>query len=327
MILDTAIEWMLRRRAIRDARQRQKDLPRRRRDLFERALSTWEAARDTHEPSGPLVHAPAHAMTLELCRQSVHWALCFRESAREGDGGEDAGAVSLSTLWARCDPDLLLRSAGNASTLEVMERVLARASFVDLAELGEREQRELVPRVLAFSRTLIALLDAPDNALRAARSARTQRLAALLVIVLVALVGLIAFGGSNEERLDLARERAWKSSSSMGGCRSPQQSCSESPLYFFHTAEEDDPWLEIDLGAKQFVSAVRLLNRNDCCPDRAVPLVVELSDDREKWREVARRTESFINLRLDFRQESARYVRVRALKKTWLHLRAVRVLP
>jgi hypothetical protein len=72
---------------------------------------------------------------------------------------------------------------------------------------------------------------------------------------------------------------------------------------------------------------VRVLNRSDCCPDRAIPFVVEIATAPGKYKEVGRRTRTFISHRFDFPRQEARWVRMRALRKTWLHFVGVRILP
>ena len=56
----------------------------------------------------------------------------------------------------------------------------------------------------------------------------------------------------------------------------------------FHTETENNPWVEIDLGAPKKVRRVEVVNRGDCCADRATPLVAEVSTDRVTWTQVAR---------------------------------------
>lgn len=322
------VEWFVRHRSIARAKQDEKELPLRQRDLFERARSALQAAGDAREPKGPLENGPAYAAVLELCRESVYWTLALCEAQAGAENAvEGTAPVDLADLWARADQRLLLRAAGDPEGLAIVEHAIAHASFTALAELPEPEQRALAPRVQRFATTLLRSVNAPDNTLLRLRAERARRLSAVLFVLFVAFIGAVIGRGAGEERADLARGKAWKASSTMGGCRSPKQSCGETPMYFFHTLEEANPWLEIDLGSRETVSAVRLLNRKDCCPDRAIPLVVELSDDHVNYREVGRRTKSFMSHRVDFPAQSARWVRVRALRKTWLHLRGVLVLP
>jgi len=84
-------------------------------------------------------------------------------------------------------------------------------------------------------------------------------------------------------------------------------------------------WVEIDLGAPRKVRRVEVVNRGDCCADRATPLVAEVSNDRVTWSQVARRDEPFGSWKVSFPPRVARYVRLRAAKHTVLHLQAIAV--
>jgi hypothetical protein len=95
----------------------------------------------------------------------------------------------------------------------------------------------------------------------------------------------------------------------------------------FHTREEDHPWFEIDLGSPTTFSRVDVENRSDCCADRAIPLIVQVSSDRHTWKEVARRTDSFATWHAKFEAQTARYVRLEAQRRTFLHLDSVEVRP
>jgi hypothetical protein len=95
--------------------------------------------------------------------------------------------------------------------------------------------------------------------------------------------------------------------------------------FFFHTQEEENPWMEIDLGTAQDVKEVEILNRPDCCADRAIPLVVEVGVDRAAFKEVARRTEAFTTWKAEFPTEKARFVRIKSPRKTFLHVQFIRV--
>jgi hypothetical protein len=91
----------------------------------------------------------------------------------------------------------------------------------------------------------------------------------------------------------------------------------------FHTNREDQPFAEFDMGAPRIIRNLELVNRRDCCEDRALPLAVEVSQDGNVWREVLRRKDAFSELHQKIPPTSVRYVRVRALKKTWFHLEKV----
>ena len=91
----------------------------------------------------------------------------------------------------------------------------------------------------------------------------------------------------------------------------------------FHTETESNPWVEIDLGAPQKVHRIEVVNRGDCCAERATPLVAEVSTDRVTWTQVARREEPFGTWKASFPARLARYVRLRAARHTALHLQAI----
>jgi hypothetical protein len=95
--------------------------------------------------------------------------------------------------------------------------------------------------------------------------------------------------------------------------------------YQFHTQEEDSPWVEIDLQKPTQFSVVDIINRKDCCQDRAVPTVIEVSRDQQRWKEVSRRTETYSTWRAKFAPVTARYVRVRVARHSFLHLAGVAV--
>jgi hypothetical protein len=94
---------------------------------------------------------------------------------------------------------------------------------------------------------------------------------------------------------------------------------------FFHTNSEPDPWIRYDLGASVRVHRVEVRNRTDFGAERAVPLVVELSDNDVIYREVGRQDDSFTELAVDFSRQQARYVRLRVPRVTPLHLERVAI--
>jgi hypothetical protein len=125
---------------------------------------------------------------------------------------------------------------------------------------------------------------------------------------------------------DLASGKKWTASSQME-IWSDSGKITDEPgdQILFHTKEEESPWFMIDLEAPTSVSSVDVLNRRDCCGERAIPLVVELSADGKTWREVARRDEPFSVWKATFTAQDARYVRLRVPRKTHLHLSRIGV--
>jgi hypothetical protein len=158
---------------------------------------------------------------------------------------------------------------------------------------------------------------------------RVVRLGSVALVLAVMVIGIVNGVAWNEQRRDLARNASWKTSSTYaaGGCTSPAQSCPESPSYFFHTGQENNPSIVFDLGRQRGFSKIVVENRLDCCNERAIPLVVEVSTDGRKWKQVARRNETFTSWRAKFPSVRARWVRLSAKGFAMLHLSRVRILP
>lgn len=136
----------------------------------------------------------------------------------------------------------------------------------------------------------------------------------------------LGYGSSGPRRAGLAEGKSWRASSAGAGLplsgtitASPEQD------FFFHTEEEERPWVELDLGAAQRIESVTVVNRLDGWHDRASPLVVEVGMERDSLEEVGRRSGPFEVWTARFAPRSSRYVRVRSDRKTFLHLSLVTV--
>jgi len=97
------------------------------------------------------------------------------------------------------------------------------------------------------------------------------------------------------------------------------------PALMFHTDDQDNPWVEVDLGSVKTIRRIEVNNRTDCCSDRAIPAVVEVSVDRTKWTQVGRREDEFRSWAIKFQPRSARYVKVSVPRRTTFHLKSVAV--
>jgi hypothetical protein len=321
-------QWFWRSDAIFELRRTTVAASPRTRELYRRARLSDELARRLLARRRP-ERATDSAHACELFRQGVTWLLCALRSADSEDASGAAEEVTLEALWAGPARTTLALAVADEASLAAAEPLLLNRSFVDYAELPGPEQRQTAVALRDLVRRWLAAVEAPQLALDKIHRRRSLHVTVLLFVV-AALVILGTVGAERQEaRLDLARGKPWKTSSPhlMFGCKSPDQTCPESPTFFFHTQEDDKPWVVIDLGVKSRFSSLRIKNRIGCCPERAVPLLVEVSNDQKKWKQVARREEPFDVWKPKFKPENARYVRVRAARKTWLHLSFVRVLP
>jgi hypothetical protein len=130
------------------------------------------------------------------------------------------------------------------------------------------------------------------------------------------------------EQVDLAKGKPWHASSALFPCYPERIDCGGAKTtIFFHTQEENEPWVVIDLQTPTQFKSISVVNRRDGAKERAVPLALEVSDDEKSWRQLARRDEEFSVWKPSIEQTTARFIRLKALKKTYLHLDAVKVYP
>jgi len=161
---------------------------------------------------------------------------------------------------------------------------------------------------------------------RADRIERQRRV--VIAVTLGALAGAAGFANVRHVMApgDLAKDKPWRISSRLADCEPAKKSCASAvTAILFHTTEEDEPWFEIDLLRSTRFSSLSIANRTDCCPERAHPLIVEVSDDQKTWREVARSAAVFTVWNPSFAPQEARYVRLRVANRSQLHLERVEV--
>jgi hypothetical protein len=309
----------------------------------ERALSLERGARLALElgdqallPRGRK-QGPSLALACDLYRRSAACSLRAleliptTESELETAIFEEGAAPArheLPSLLETAPPALLVDAAGSEERARALSQVLALRTFRSFAATDPAELASLAPELAAFARKLLAHVD--TRLWRIERPGVLRWLKLLVVFGLLLLAGVaLAFGPEKwEASRDLAQGKPWKASSLYpGGCESPAQDCPSGTTFFVHTLDEESPWVEFDLGAVRSVSGVRVQNRTDCCLERAQPLLVLVSTDHEKWREVARNEEKFVDWKASFAPAQARWVRLQTPKRTNLHLKRVRIFP
>lgn len=241
----------------------------------------------------------------------------------------------LLTGFAKC---LSPSAAGDASIDALFEEprwsaALADAGLDDPARASLRQWLKGAPssEPRDGQRALLALTSLLDARLAEQRAIarvlwrRVRLLSAALVVVAALGFGIFRLVAPPEGP-DLAVGKPWHASSNYPGfAASGVKDQKPSDTAFFSTNDEASPWWIVDLGAPTLVGSVTVENRADCCPDRAIPFVVELGTNDRDFREVGRRTTPFRTWSATFAATPARYVRLRALRRTYLHFRDVRV--
>ena len=287
-----------------------------------RARVTADVARRIEQSAEPF-EGSVDAILCELYRESSYWS-------RSALALPQAGAASASDNWPVIAATLEQRTLPSPELLARVRRAVDAGSFQEFAALPREESASLLVGLRSLALALLNELEVNERALKALWMQRIVRVGLVCVVLLGVAFAALKVSESAEKARDLARDKPWRASSAHPGvssCTSPAQECAESPEFFFHTQEEDHPWVQIDLGAARSFSAVRVENRRDCCTDRAAPLLVEVSSDQEHWRKVARRDQTFTSWLATFPAVTARYVRLRLDKKESFHLQRVRVLP
>jgi hypothetical protein len=277
--------------------------------LAQAARELADTALDTREPVPPGTTVP---LAIGLYRDAIFWAL---SATIPGETPPSANEV-LGEGELR-----LLDAAGTVEARDAVRATLAEP-FASWARRPLAEQERLLNVLGQSSRKLVEQLTAAD---RTARWGTVLRIAAtvlgaLLVSFLLYQLSVLIRGP------DYALGKPWRASSSAFSCRPDSSSCGgASTSIFFHTTEEQRPWLEIDLGAPVSFSEVIVHNRSDCCLERAAPLLIEAGNERGHLVQIARREEPFDVWHARFKPQTARYLKLSVQRRSIFHLERVEV--
>lgn len=244
--------------------------------------------------------------------------------AGEGDPVAALGlytqAAYLASLAADGAPADLAALADRAMAPLAAE-ALSPAAWALAAEAPRDEQLRLSSAARA---ACLGWLDRARGRCPTERLRRERRLRACLLalgVLLPALALALALRPSN-----LAARAAWKASSAHRGYATQgTMGATRHGSLLFHTEEEASPSVELDLGAERTVHDVEVINRSDCCAERSIPLVIEVSLDQKTWAEVARNDDGFSLWKARFPPRKARHVRLRVDRRSMLHLEDVRI--
>ena len=304
--------WLLVRDELSRAREGAARFTTEQREYLRRAKLAFELGDLALAPGSAVRSGSSAALAANLFRQSLYWALLAQSP--------DCGLVTPEALWAATDRAALTAITANDAELAQIAAAM-RSTFIELAEGSSDAQRATAE---LLRRSAIRLVTNAQRVLWQLERAKLKRL-----ILLLSLAVLLASGIKTLlTKPDLARGKPWRLSSIGIECHPEKSDCGGSTTdILFHTKLEQDPWFEYDFGAPLAFSSLTLKNRTDCCLERALPLVVEVSNDDKAFSEVVRRTEAFATWRPSFPTQHARYLRLRVPRESILHLEAVQVYP
>lgn len=312
-------EWFTLREAIEDARARSGGLDATSAAHRRRARLTFELAERVFDPVEPLRGGSGAGFAADLYRQATYWSL----RARHAPGPTPP---TPAQLWSSAQ-SLVQWAVPDPSAREALRSLFVESTFVEIGMLADADQQRLASCARALAHASLETLEEPHDAVRRLQFRRLLRWTVTLLVVFGS-IGTAVWLARPPIRPDLAAGKPWRASSSWADCEPQIRRCGGLRTdVFFHTKEDASPWVEFDLGARKRFSAVTIKNRTDDAPDRAIPLVIEVSDDAKTWRGVARRKESFRIWTAEFKPQTARYVRARVDRRSYLHLEQVMIHP
>jgi F5/8 type C domain len=261
-----------------------------------------------------------------LARAFVHYSDSVLYSVTEPrEGGRDEVAK------------LLLGSAAKALIESVDPTFVGDCSVhafwrqLDLSGPHSDKMRELLSQSPAQISTRQALqearsviwsgiqkLEEPEVARNRKSILKVAKIVLGLLVIGSAGLGMVKMVQQFTKTPDLLAGKPFRLSSELG--RSPGSSASK---LLFHTGEDASPWVEYDFGTPTTIKEITIQNRSDCCDENAIPLVVEVGNNQSDWRVVASRKNMFSRVTLTFEPVETRYVRVRTMRPSHLHLEAV----
>ncbi len=101
---------------------------------------------------------------------------------------------------------------------------------------------------------------------------------------------------------------------------------SVTPYGLVHTAMEQSPWWQVDLGKVYALTLVRIYNRVDCCGEKIATLEIKVSNDGNNWKTVySHDGRNFDKLDVPIDRIRARFVRLQLQDRNFLHFREVEV--
>jgi len=276
----------------------------------------------TSSPDAPLFTEPDSGARCRECWEATRTL----RAARPGDFAAARAQLHLAGLLAGLRAlapearEAPLDGLGAAVTARLREALAT-------GRVGADDPEALEALEVAHRRALEAV-EQPRRAARARQERRWVLGGFAALAVAAATLGAVQLWGWWRAPPDLAEGRPWSTSSSAAACEPREGRCAgEHTRVLFYTREEPRPWYQVDLGQLRAFTWVTVRNRGDALLERAIPLVLEVSDDGATWREVARRAERFDRWEARFPQVTARYLRARVDRQSVLHLEGVEVHP
>jgi hypothetical protein len=209
-----------------------------------------------------------------------------------------------------------------------LEAILAEGGESYLTHLDAASRRRAARTLGRTAQHLIGSFVRDREAIERLRFQRWLRIG-LAALMLVTLLGLGARWLSNyRQKGNLAFHRSVTASSTLDIQYSDTARLVDGDItnVGFHTTGEDpNPSATIDLGTPKRFSKVVVYNRADCCQERSVPAILEVSADGVHFRKLAEREVKFDKWTIRNLDATGRYVRLRRNGGGYFHFSEVEI--
>ncbi len=293
---------------------------------YERARAAREAAGALSAPVERLERSDGSAAALSLLREATHWSLCALVAQSGAPLDASAPPADVWSAFEGTSASAEIAATVAPGDLGRGRHALLEATFQSIAEGDAAWRAAHLASLFTLVDALLSRLDDASRAVARVRVTRFARAATLLVLVVAVLVGSALRVRAYLRGPNLALGRVTTASSELAQWGTPGGAVDgNTDTMGFHTDNDATPWLAIDLGSPKLIAEVVVYNRTDSSPERAVPLLVELSSDGTSYELAARRDEPFVVWRAKLAPRTARWVRVKVPHKSYLHLNEVEV--
>jgi hypothetical protein len=296
-------------------------------DEFAVARELAEAGELAVAPRAPLRHSDGTRPAFVLFHQALWWSLAAQ--LRLAGQPRPAKQVATRDLIARYEATPAGAEALavlSEETRAVLRDVLGDAwllSTPDLPEIGTHQALLAVRTALDVVLPPLERRVGQPATLRSVRALRWVGAgAAAAAVVLGAVVGV----QSVTRGPNLAKFKPVTMSSQMEGYGANQATDDVVNVLGAHTNRENRPWLTVDLQGVYSIKHVVVHNRTDCCEDRMVPLIIEVSTNNRDFTMITRHDAEFHTWAAKFTPVQTRYVRLRVDKpSTYLNVNEIQV--
>jgi hypothetical protein len=284
-------------------------------------FAEFALAREALEAAQALLDVPERRDAgLLLLRDAMRLAMTARLLRHELPTSSDDSIRALE----RIEPELF-SAGGDEADLEIVRRAYG-GDESSTAHLTAAERLTWTRVLGSFVPRAVDALQREAELAALVRGRRTLRVGTAVTLLALVVGVIVAAATLATRRTNVALHRPVVVSSIYDNKRFPASGIVDGDLTKIgcHTKSEHNPWIRIDLAAPTEIHEVVVYNRTDFA-DRAVPLVIEVSNDGRTYQPFARRGDVFSVWHAKGTPVVGRYVRLTIAKTSALHFNEVQV--